>query len=290
MMDIDQQQFFVKTRAGKRIMVTAKIPRQQRQGKAVLLVHGSGVGWVYWDIPIRDYSIMDCLANRGLDVYAVECPGYGKSTKPEGTKVTANSVAEDLKDVVADLCRRSGVTRVSAAGHSSGGTVLLLAGTFYPELLDRMVLIGTPYRKLNPSFLEEAKNIIEAAQVHGNDYTPNLHYEDIENRLDNHEKNVLEWYKGVVKVHYPEIPAGIFPDIVENPAMDAVFSFQVPVMIFNGSEEYIMPPEDAVALFQDLGIPDKGLVIQPNGFHLPFLEKRGHLGLQESVLFWLTKK
>ncbi len=29
------------------------------------------------DIPIRDYSVMDYLAGRGFEVYAVECRGYG---------------------------------------------------------------------------------------------------------------------------------------------------------------------------------------------------------------------
>ncbi len=53
--ELERQEFFINTDTGMKIMVVAKIPKSGRMGKAVLLVHGSGVGWPYWDIPIRDY-------------------------------------------------------------------------------------------------------------------------------------------------------------------------------------------------------------------------------------------
>jgi alpha-beta hydrolase superfamily lysophospholipase len=54
--------------------------------------------------------------------------------------------------------------------------------------------------------------------------------------------------------------------------------------------EYVVDPEDAMDLFRDLGTPDKAFIMQPGGFHLMFLEKRGHVGLQESIFFWVTKQ
>ena len=89
MQNFEQQEFIVEAGDGVNLVVMSRIPAKGRLGKAVLLVHGSGVGWIYWDIPIRNYSIMNYLADRGLDVYAVECRGYGKSTKPNGLEVTA---------------------------------------------------------------------------------------------------------------------------------------------------------------------------------------------------------
>ena len=71
--EIDRKEFFVDADTGMKLMVISKIPRIGRLGQAVLLVHGSGVGWPCWDIPLRDYSVMDFLAERGLDVYALEC-------------------------------------------------------------------------------------------------------------------------------------------------------------------------------------------------------------------------
>ncbi len=43
-------------------------------------------------------------------------------------------------------------------------------------------------------------------------------------------------------------------------------------------------------MYRDLGTPDKAMIIQPGGFHLMFLERKGHVGVQESIYFWATKK
>ena len=284
-----QDEFIVRTDTGMDLMVVSKVPETGRLGNAVLLVHGSGVGWIYWDIPFEDYSIMNFLVDRGLDVYAVECRGYGRSTKPNGMEVTAGSMAEDLKSVTAAIVEKSGVGRVSLVGHSSGGTVLLLAGHLYPELLARMVLIGTPYRKINPQFLEYANSVINMAREPGKDYVPNLHYKDIEARLDTYDEDVVAWYKKTVEEQYCLMPGGLFPDIIDNPAIHSIPDMMVPTLIINGSNEYVVDFDDATDLFHDLGTPDKSMVIQPESHHLLFLEKMGHIGLQESIFFWITK-
>jgi len=290
MREVDEQEFFVETDTGMRLMVKAKTPKTERLGRAVLLVHGSGVGWVYWDVPFGDYSIMSYLAERGLDTYAVECRGYGESTKPNGMHVTASTTASDLQPVVSTIQQKSNVDKTSMVGHSSGGTVLLMASEMYPDLLDRMVLIGTPYKKINPQFLAYARMVIDMTKEPGKDYVPNLHHRDIENRLGTHEDKVVAWYKKVVDEHYGLMPGGIFPDIIDNPGITAVPSVSVPTLIINGSNEYVVDPDDALTLFKDLGTPDKAIITIPNGFHLLFVEKLGHVSLQESIFFWVTKR
>ncbi len=285
-----RQEFFVNTDTGMKLMVVSKIPATGRIGKAVLLVHGSGVGWVYWDIPKRDYSIMNYLAKRGIDVYAVECRGYGKSTKPNGMEVNATSIAKDLKTVLAEIRKKSGVKKVSLAGHSSAGAVLLVAASLYPETVDRMILIGTPYKKVHPNFVAYANKVIEMGKEPGKDYVPNLHYKDVEKRLDAYDQDVVAWYKKVVEEQYGLMPGGVYPDVINNPSIPLVPTTKIPTLVLNGSNEYVVDPEDAMALFKDLGAPDKAMIILPGGFHLMFLEKRGHVGLQESMYFWLKKK
>ena len=289
MTGFNKHEFFIDTDTGMKLNIVAKIPKDNRLNKAVLLVHGSGVGPIFWDMPIRDYSIMNYLVNRGIDTYAVECRGYGQSTKPNGLEVTAGSIAEDIESVLKTIKERSGVDKVSLAGHSSGGTVLLMAGGQYPELMDRMVIIGTPYKKINPDFMKYAQMVIDMAKEPGKDYVPNLHYKDIEHRLDSHDEDVLDWYKRIVKDKYSHIPGGIFPDIVENPGIKTVPTISVPVLIINGSNEYVIDLEDALAMFKDFKASDKSFIIQPNAYHLMFLEKIGHVGLQRSIFFWVTK-
>jgi alpha-beta hydrolase superfamily lysophospholipase len=288
--EIHREEFFVETDTGMKLMVAAGIPRTERLGQAVLLVHGSGVGWPYWDIPIRDYSVMDYLAGRGFDVYAVECRGYGKSTRPNGMEVTAATMAMDIKCVATSISKKSGVDRVSMVGHSSGGTTLLVAGGKYPELLDRMVIIGTPYKKINPMFLDYVHKVIDMAGEPGKDYVPNLHYQDLESRLDDHDEDVLTWYKELVEKQYSLMPGGLFPDLINNPGLEFIPMMTVPTLILNGSNEYVIDPDDSLSMFTDLGVKDKSLVTQPGGYHLMFVEKRGHVGIQETLFFWLSKK
>jgi alpha-beta hydrolase superfamily lysophospholipase len=283
------EEFFVETDTGMKLMVAARIPQTERLGQAVLLVHGSGVGWPYWDIPIRDYSVMGYLSGRGFDVYALECRGYGKSTKPNGLEVTAATMAVDIKSVATTILERSGVDRVSMVGHSSGGTALLIAGGKYPELIARMVIIGTPYKKINPMFLDYAHKVVDMAGEPGKDYVPNLHYQDLESRLDDHDEDVLTWYKKLVEDQYSLMPGGLYPDLINNPGIEFVPKITVPTLILNGSNEYVVDPDDTLAMFKDLGVEDKCMVTQPGGYHLMFVEKRGHIGLQETLFYWLRK-
>jgi alpha-beta hydrolase superfamily lysophospholipase len=288
--EVGRQEFYVTTDTGMKLMVVVKTPASGRLGKAILLVHGSGVGWVYWDIPIRNYGIMEDLAKKGLDVYAVECRGYGKSTKPNGMEVNATTMASDLKSVLKEIIKRSGVSKVSMAGHSSAGSVLLVAAGTYPEMVDRMVLIGAPYKKIHPNFVTYATKVIEMGKEPGKDYVPNLHYKEVEKRLDAYDDDVVAWYKKIVEEQYGLMPAGVYPDVIKNPGIPIVSTTKVPTLILNGSNEYVVDPQDALDLFKDLGSPDKAMIILPGGYHLMFIEKRGSAGLQETLFFWFTKK
>jgi alpha-beta hydrolase superfamily lysophospholipase len=233
---------------------------------------------------------MDYLAKKGLDVYAVECRGYGKSTKPNGMEVNATTTASDLKSVFKEIAKRSGVSKVGMAGHSSGGAILLVAAGMYPELVDRMILIGAPYKKIHPNFVAYATKVIEMGKEPGKDYVPNLHYRDVEKRLDAYDDDVVAWYKKVVEEQYGLMPAGVYPDVIKNPGIPIVSMTKVPTLILNGSNEYVVDPQDALDMFKDLGSPDKAMIILPGGYHLMFIERRGSAGLQETMFFWFTKK
>jgi pimeloyl-ACP methyl ester carboxylesterase len=58
-----------------------KRAREPRYHTAVLMIHGSGCGYPYFDIPAPGYGMMDHLASRGCRVFAFDLPGYGNSTK-----------------------------------------------------------------------------------------------------------------------------------------------------------------------------------------------------------------
>jgi alpha-beta hydrolase superfamily lysophospholipase len=281
--------FFVKTDTGQEMMIASKLPPDRRLNQAILLIHGSGFGWRYWDIPLKDYSIMDYLAGKGLDVYAVECRGYGQSSKPCGRDITMASLAPDLQPVFEAIRNKSGIKHISVAGHSSGGMLLLRSAASYREFLHRMILVGSPYKALNKNFQDFMQNVIAVSAQSGQDYLQNIHHQGLEERLGPHDDDVLAWYKNKVDTEYSRIPIGVFLSINEEAGSLNATEVTVPTLVFNGSAEYVVDQDDALALLKDLGTGDKGLVVEPDSYHLPFLESRAHLGLRESIFYWLTK-
>jgi pimeloyl-ACP methyl ester carboxylesterase len=52
--------------------------------RTVLFVHGATYpSETSFDLPVGGASWMDQIASRGFDVYLVDLPGYGKSTRPK---------------------------------------------------------------------------------------------------------------------------------------------------------------------------------------------------------------
>ena len=59
--------------------------------------------------------------------------------------------------------------------------------------------------------------------------------------------------------------------------------------MINGSNEYVVDDEDARDLLRDIPASDKGLVILPGAYHLPFIEMPGHRDLLAALTFWFAR-
>jgi len=83
----------------------------------------------------------DRTAERDLTVIAIDRPGYGLSDRIEaGRWATVDMAAADIAEV---LGRRGGGP-IGVAGWSAGGRVALALAARHPELVERVVVIGTP--------------------------------------------------------------------------------------------------------------------------------------------------
>ena len=78
---------------------------------------------------------------RGVTLLAVDRPGYGQSDPvPAGVWPTVGAAADDLAAVLDRVARAP----VGVAGWSAGGRVALALAARRPELVDRVVVLGTP--------------------------------------------------------------------------------------------------------------------------------------------------
>ena len=99
--------------------------------ETVLLIHGLAGSSKTWD------AVMPLLAER-YDVVAPDLLGHGESAKPSGD-YSLGAFASGLRDFLAVL----DVPRVTIIGHSFGGGVAMQLAYQHPELLDRLVLVGS---------------------------------------------------------------------------------------------------------------------------------------------------
>ncbi len=106
--------------------------RRWGSGPPLLLAHGAGGSWLHWALNI------DALAEH-YTVWAVDLPGYGESAPPAESshKVISSALAEGLVELVGTSLP------LDAVGFSFGGVASAYLAAYYPELVRRLVLVGT---------------------------------------------------------------------------------------------------------------------------------------------------
>lgn len=99
-------------------------------GPPILLIHGIGDNSTTWT------TVQTKLAQR-FTVIAPDLLGHGKSDKPRADYSVA-AYANGMRDLLSVL----GIERVTVVGHSLGGGVAMQFAYQFPQLVDRLILVG----------------------------------------------------------------------------------------------------------------------------------------------------
>ncbi len=96
---------------------------------------------------------------RNVRLLSVDRPGYGGSDPlPAGSWSTVASAADDLAAVLDDL----DVDRVGVLGWSAGGRVALALAARRPDVVDRVVVVGTPAPDADVPWIDsEQRDLLE---------------------------------------------------------------------------------------------------------------------------------
>jgi pimeloyl-ACP methyl ester carboxylesterase len=100
-------------------------------GPAILLIHGIGDNSTTWT------TVQTKLAQR-FTVIAPDLLGHGKSDKPRADYSVA-AYANGMRDLLSVL----DIDRVTVVGHSLGGGVAMQFAYQFPQLVDRLILVGS---------------------------------------------------------------------------------------------------------------------------------------------------
>jgi pimeloyl-ACP methyl ester carboxylesterase len=149
----DGNQVYVRA---KRSMEATVFPRE----RIVLMIHGATFPGTAFDVPLAGKSWMDYLAERGFDVYAVDLPGYGRSSRPPAMDMpadqnepitrTADAVAA-VRAVIEYILRTRGAERLNLIGHSWGTTIAASVAAENPNLVERLVLYAPFWLRTSPA-------------------------------------------------------------------------------------------------------------------------------------------
>ncbi len=118
--------------------------------RTLVFVHGATYpASTAFDLQLGGTSFMDDLAEHGFDVYALDLPGYGKSSRPAqmDQPAAANPPFETTADairhygaVVDYVLRRRGLQKLDVMGWSWGTTIAAGFATEQPGKVERLVL------------------------------------------------------------------------------------------------------------------------------------------------------
>ncbi len=257
-----------------------------RTGKVALLVHGGQrSGRSLYDLQIRDYSLMDFLAQNGYDVWAIDIHGYGHSDKPKDW-IDTHSAAADIAAAVEYITKLRGVAKINLLGCSAGTQ---RAGVFtmeHPERVAKLIL-DAGFWKGTADFREFNRKRIENG---GQPLPPYRASTEKDFRSDfiegQYEEDVVDESVKVGMQMDPQRPNN-FVEWANLPILDPA-RITVPTMIIHGEKDFAAKEEDLLPFYSQLNTHDKRYILLPDGGHMLILEK-GHRRFQHEVLSFFDR-
>ena len=279
-------------RDGLRIYLWEKYREDQEQsfsrtGKVALLVHGgTRSGRSIYDLQIRDYSLMDFLAQNGYDVWAIDIHGYGHSDKTAKDWIDSHSAAADIAAAVEYITKLRGVAKINLLGCSAGTQRTGVFVMEHPEKVAKWVF-HAGFWKGTAEFREFNRKRIENGGQPLPRYRPTTEADFRSDFVEGQfEEDVVEESVKVGLKMDPQRP-NIFVEYKNLPILDPA-RITVPTMIIHGENDFAAKEEDLLPFYSQLATHDKSYVLLPDGGHMLMLEK-DHRRFQHEVLSFFDR-
>ena len=280
-----QSEYMVKSPAGPTIYVVKKAPSQYKPTKVVLLIPWVKSGSTVYNLPIEGYNLMDYLVSKGFVTYAVDHRSYGKSTKTNGLDVNADNCGKDMKAVADFIEAKENVDKVNVVGLSFGTVISLSLAANYPEEVERMVLMGLPYKTVNKKVKKGVAKLSHMAET-GTPFIPSNPV-SAKGLWYKYDENVLNKFVEIVEKRNPKIPTGPFIDARDARHAKYVPMIKCPIIFMFGEHEVFVDLEDAMNGFKDCKAEKKAYMLIGNASHRLVLEKSHDLVFR-TIYGWLS--
>ncbi len=246
--------------AGERLFY-ALVEGDPTRKRNLILVHGAGGDHTHWPAELRRLP--------GINVYALDLPGHGRSGGQGRTSVAdyANGVhlfAQTLK-----------LEPASVVGHSMGGAIAQTLALRQSTWLDRVVLIGAGARLRVHTLILEGLRLASTGNLSTGTSKTNF-----ETTID----TICQWAYGPSTNHQilrkgrqqllgvdPTVIYGDYSACNNFDVMDQVTGIKLPTLIIVGSADQMTPPKYGQYLHDQ--ISGSQLVEIKDGGHMMAIEK-----------------
>jgi alpha-beta hydrolase superfamily lysophospholipase len=248
----------------------------------LFLVHGSSIsGRPSFDLSapgLGEYSMMNAFASAGFDTWAIDCEGYGHSSRTQGNSDVRTGV-QDLLAAMPVVERETGQTRYHFYGESSGA---LRAGAFAmvaPDRVNRLALGAFTYTgKGSPTLAARARDLDfyrshsrrtrDAAMIHS------IFTRDQPGTGDPAVAVAL----AAEELRFGDTaPTGTYLDMCANLPLVQPERVAAPTLLVRGQYDGIATVEDLLDFFGRLPNSDRQFTIIPNAAHSVSLGYNRHL-------------
>ena len=277
---IESRGFYVTTADGVSIFVREKF-RSGGDKVPVLLVHGTWSNSSTWDFPGR--SVMDYLAERGYDVYALDLRGMGLSDHP------ANYLTIGLFERVGDVAAAASYIITTTGrqpvviGHSQGAWLTILLAAYHPELPVGLGLSGMPGNGLYvpPDLIA----LLEAIIASGADraaippeiaYLLAFGFDPVTGRPTISQDAFAIFAASLEPDSVPVLVQQGTPDFFNSVMAPALPTIHAPALVVDGALDFEVGEARARVLYDALGSEQKQIIILPRNAHFWFLEDNFH--------------
>jgi alpha-beta hydrolase superfamily lysophospholipase len=253
---------------GHHLAVWEKRPAQPHA--AILLLHGrtwSSLPNFDLQAPGERRSFMDALADGGVDVFALDLPGYGSTPHDPSGWLTPDRAVADVHAVVSWIQQRSAPGAglpVYLFGLSRGAMIAAMTAQQRPETLAGVILLGFGF---DPD--------VQAAPSDSRARPARL-----PNTADAAASDFItkDAYTGATLTAFVRAALRTDPILVEWRDEQQFNTFrpaqlQVPTLLVHGAQDPQAPMAIETKLFTRFGTPDKWWIILPGADHAAYLEK-----------------
>lgn len=310
----------------REVVLPGTVARDRALGdKVVLFIHGAGTpAEVSFDVQYEDYSWMAFLAKAGMDVFAMDMTGYGRSTRPAAMNDPCNlskeqqtgfvpgliaapcaasyekqmtTLASDWNDigaVVDHLLALRHVEKVNLVSWSLGGPRAAGWAGLHQDKVLKMVLLAPAYNR--------AAKADPPAQVPANGATMTT---------QSHAEFTANWDRqaGCPNQYDPATSDAVWSAMLDSDPVGATWGTgvrrapavtswgwtqavaagtRVPTLMVAGQHDKQVPPDRVRDLYADFGATRKVFLDLACSSHNAMWE-RNHLLLFRATLEWLTK-